>query len=87
MAHHSSNFLSLTFFTGFDACVFSLPPYLSLLHYWAAQLTHILDERLKELAKDAEREKALKDVAAAMAKEKDKAAEVAEKRVQFVEKA
>ena len=40
------------------------------------QLTHILDERLKELAKDAEQEKALMDVATAMAKEKGKASEV-----------
>ena len=39
------------------------------------QLTHILDERLKELTEDADREKALKDVANATAKEKGKAAE------------
>ena len=51
------------------------------------QLTHILDQRLKELIEDAEWEKALKDVAAAMAKEKGKAAEAAEKRAQSAEKA
>ena len=50
------------------------------MHYYAAHLTHILDERLKELIEDAEWEKALMDVAAAMAKEKGKAAEAAEKR-------
>ena len=44
------------------------------------QLTHILDGRLKELAKDAEQEKALKDVATTMAKEKGKVVETAEKR-------
>ena len=51
------------------------------------QLTHILDKRLKELAEDAEREKALKDVAAAMAKEKGKDAETVEKKAQSTEKA
>ena len=42
-------------------------------------MTHVLGERLKELAEDADREKALKDVANATAKEKGKEAEVAEK--------
>ena len=42
-------------------------------------MTHVLGERLKELAEDADREKALKDVANAIAKEKGKEAEVAEK--------
>jgi len=49
-------------------------------------LTHILDERLKELAEDAEREKALKDIAAATVKEKDKVVEAVEKRAQSTEK-
>ena len=44
------------------------------------QLTHILGKRLKELAEDAEREKVLKDVAIASAKEKGKAAEAAKKK-------
>ncbi|KAK9986920.1 hypothetical protein SO802_031871 [Lithocarpus litseifolius] len=47
----------------------------------AAQLTHILEGRLRELTKDAEREKALKDVAEATAKEKAKATVTAEKKV------
>ena len=37
-------------------------------------MTHVLGERLKELAKDADWEKALKDVANAAAEEKGKAA-------------
>ena len=37
-------------------------------------MTYILNERLKDLTKDAEREKALKDVTIAMVKEKGKAA-------------
>ena len=57
------------------------------MHYQAAKLTHILDEKLKELAKDAEWEKALKDVAIATTKEKGKAAKVAKKKAQSFEKA
>ncbi|KAK9992022.1 hypothetical protein SO802_027007 [Lithocarpus litseifolius] len=53
----------------------------------ATQLTHILDERLKELAEDAEQEKALKDVVVATAKEKDKVAEAAKKKAQSSKKA
>ena len=49
-------------------------------------MTHILGERLKELAEDTEREKALKDVANATAKEKGKAAEAIEKKAQSLEK-
>ena len=48
--------------------------------YQAAQITHILGERMKELAKEAEREKALKDVANATVWDKGKAAEVDEKK-------
>ena len=58
-----------------------------LLQYQAAQLTHIINERLKELVEDAEQEKALKDVATATAKEKGKAAEAAKKKAQSSEKA
>ena len=60
---------------------------LLLLHYQAAQLAYIMDERLKEATEDTEREKASKDVAIATAKEKGKAAEVAEKKAQTSEKA
>ena len=55
--------------------------------YQAAQLSHVIDERLKELSEDADREKALKEVAAATAKEKVKVAEVTEKKVAASEKA
>ena len=44
------------------------------------QLTYVLDEKMKELAEDAEREKAPKDVAEDKAKEKGKAADVDEKK-------
>ena len=40
-------------------------------------MTHVFNERLKELAKDADREKALKEVANATAKEKLKAVNTA----------
>ena len=43
-------------------------------------MTHILGERLTELVEDAEREKALKDVANDNVKEKNKAAEAVEKK-------
>ena len=58
-----------------------------LLCCHAGQLTYIIDERLKELPEDVEREKALKNVAANMAKEKGKAIDVVEKKAQAVEKA
>ena len=48
--------------------------------YQAAQITHILGERMKELAEEAKREKALKDVANATVWDKGKAAEVDEKK-------
>ena len=57
------------------------------LRYQATQLTYIPGERLKEHAKDADWEKALKVVANATAKEKGKIAEVAEKKAQSLEKA
>ena len=53
----------------------------------ATQLTHVLDEWLKELAEDVEREKALKDVVADTAKEKGKATDVSEKKAKAAEKA
>ena len=53
----------------------------------AAQLSQIVDGKLKELAEDAGREKALKDVAEVTAAEKLKAAEDAEKRAATAEEA
>ena len=50
-------------------------------------MTHILKESLKELAEDAEWEKALKDVAIATTKEKGKATNAAEKKAQSLKKA
>ena len=50
-------------------------------------MTHVLDERLKELAEDVEWERALKDVVAATTKEKGKVAEAAKKKAQSTEKA
>ena len=50
-------------------------------------MTHILGERLKELAEDADWEKALKDVANENLMEKGKAVEAVEKKAQSSEKA
>ena len=47
----------------------------------------MLEDRLKEAAKDANQERALKDVVVAMAKDKERAAENAEKKARDVEKA
>ena len=44
-----------------------------LLYYQAAQLVHVIEYLLKKAAEDAEREKALKDVVIATAKDKGKA--------------
>ena len=60
---------------------------LIVILYQAAQLTHILDGRLKELSEDIEREKALKEVATVTAKEKTKAVEIVEKKAAASEKA
>lgn len=38
-------------------------------------MAYVIDDRLKEAAKDADREKALKDIVVATTKDKDKAAE------------
>ena len=57
------------------------------MFYQATQLTHVLDGWLKELAEDAEREKALKDMTETTAKEKNKDAATAEKKVVASEKA
>ena len=53
----------------------------------ATQLTHVLDEWLKELAEEVEGEKALKDVVADTAMEKGKATDVSEKKAKAVKKA
>lgn len=53
----------------------------------AVQLTHIVNGRLKELFEDIEREKALKDIVGAVAKEKVKATETVEKKAAAAEKA
>lgn len=58
-----------------------------LLHFQAVQLTYVIDKRLKEIAKDVEREKALKDVVIATMKEKGKTTEAVEKKAQSMEKA
>ena len=50
-------------------------------------MAHIFDERMKELAEDAKREKALKDVVVATTKDKGKVVEATEKKAQSVEKA
>ena len=55
--------------------------------YQAAQLTHVLDGRLKELSEDAEWERALKEVATATMKEKRKVAEATEKKATMSKKA
>ena len=58
-----------------------------LLCCQAARLTYVLDEMMKELAEDAENEKALKDVTVDIAKERAKAADVAEKKAKAAKKA
>lgn len=80
MAHCSGNVPSLPFFICFNVCTFPLSSHLSLSCYQAAQLTRILNKRLKELVEDAKWEKAFKDIAATTVKEKGKAAKASEKR-------
>lgn len=53
----------------------------------AAQLTHILKGRVRELAEDAERERALKDMVEVTSKEKAKATATMKKKVAVSEKA
>ena len=71
----------------FNARTFSFLLYLSLFLYQAAQLTHVLDRRLKELFEDAEQEKALKEVVEVTIKDKAMAAEIAKKKVATFKKA
>ena len=67
--------------------VLSLHLYLLLLVCQAAQLTNILKGRVRELAEDAKRERALKDAAKAMSKERAKISATAEKKAAASEKA
>ena len=60
---------------------------LVLLCYQAVQLAYVIDEQLKETAEDAEREKALKEVVVATAKDMSRAAEVTKKKARASEKA
>ena len=53
----------------------------------AAQLAYIIDEWLKEVAEEAYREKALKEVAVAIVKDKGKAIKATKKKAQASEKA
>ena len=50
-------------------------------------MVHVIEDRLKDAAMDADREKALKDVVVATAKDKGKATKATEKRAQASEKA
>ena len=61
--------------------------YLLLLVCQAAQLTHILNGRVKELVEDAERERALKDAMKVASKERVKITTTAEKKAVTSEKA
>ena len=51
------------------------------------QLTHLINERLREATEDAEHEKAFKDVAEVTTKDQKKAVAVTEKKAQASEKA
>ena len=71
----------------FIITVLSLHLYLLLLVCQVAQLTHILEGQVRELAEDVERERALKDAAEAMRKEREKIAATVEKKAATSEKA
>lgn len=62
------------------ACFLFHCDFLLLLCYQATQLSHILDDRMKELAEDAKRERAIKDMAEDKAKERAKATDIVEKK-------
>ena len=85
MAHHSSNALYFSFVSWVS--VYTLPSRLLRLLLQAAQLAYMLEDRLKEAAKDADQEQALKHVAVATTKDKDKAAKDAERKAQEYERA
>ena len=71
----------------FIITVLSFHLYLLLLVCQVAQLTHILEGQVRELAEDVERERALKDAAEAMRKEREKIAATVEKKAATSEKA
>ena len=71
----------------FILTVLSLHLYLLLLVCQAAQLTHILEGQVRELAEEVERERALKDAAEATSKVRAKIAVTTEKKAATSEKA
>ena len=71
----------------FILTILSLPLYLLLLVCQAAQLTHILEGQVRELAEEVEREKALKDAAEATSKVRAKIAVTTEEKAATSEKA
>ena len=95
MAHHRSNLFSPYFsftlwYEQFSSSPFSflrIPLSLLLWCYQAAQITHMLGERMGELAEEAKWERVLKDVVDATARDKGKTTEVVEKKAQSSEKA
>lgn len=82
MAYHRGNLLSHPFFICSYTCASPLLSFtiLLLLRHQVAQLTYVIDERLKEATEDTEQERALKDVAVTTVEERGKAAEDFEKR-------
>ena len=90
MAYYSGNLSFLVFFIFiyFHYCrSYLLLPFMLLSFNQAAQLAHILNDRLKEFSEEVVREKIGRDVATKMAKNKIKAADAAEKRVAAAKKA
>lgn len=73
MTHHCCNFRSHLLSCVAICRYLSYLIVLSLSYHQAAQLTCVMDERLKEAAEVIDREKALKDVAMATTKEKGEA--------------
>ena len=77
--------IHFSFLSQISVCTF--PSYLLTLRLQAAQLAYMLKDLLKEVTEDVDRERALKDVAVAMAKDKNKAAEDAKRRAREAERA
>ena len=75
MAHHCGNLFSPYFsfilwyelFSSYPFSLLCIPLSLLLWCYQASQITHMLSERMGELAEEAEWEKLLKDVTNAIA--------------------
>ena len=90
MAHYSGNlsFLIFSIFIYFHYCrSYLLLSFMLLSFNQAAQLAHILNDRLKEFSEKVVREKAGKDAATKTAKDKIKVADAVKKRVAATEKA